>query len=75
MFIRLHGSGMVTVFPEGTFSFFGFIQPMAPTFPVPLKLEQKLLLVATVGDVPDAAWNMVSICSGHKNQLLVALFP
>ncbi len=56
-------------------SLFGFIEPMAPTFSVPLKLEQKLLLVATVGDVPDAAWDMVSICSGHKIQLLFVLFP
>jgi len=56
-------------------SFFGFIEPMAPTLPVSLKLEQELLLVATVGDVPDAARDMVSVCSGHKIKLLFVLFP
>ncbi len=57
-----------------TVSLFGFIKPMTPTFPVPLKLEQELLFLATVGDVPDAARDMVSICSGHKIQLLYVLF-
>jgi hypothetical protein len=55
-------------------TFFGLIEPMTPTFSVFFKLEQKLLLVAPVGDVPYAARDVVSICSRHKEICFFLLF-
>ena len=47
-------------------SFFRFIEPVTPSFPVFLKPEQELLLMAPVGDVPDASRYVVSVRSRHK---------
>ena len=40
-------------------------QPMSPSFAVPRKLEQKLLLMTPVCDVPNLSWDVMTISSRH----------
>jgi hypothetical protein len=40
-------------------------QPVSPTGAVIFVSEQKLAVVAAVGQVPDAAWYVCSFCSWH----------
>ena len=46
--------------------FFCLKEPVTPSFPVFFKTEQELLLMAPVGDVPDASRYVVSVRSRHK---------
>ncbi len=109
---RLNGSGMVSVFPESTFSFLppvkfpycpscnelnryrddiffsivhqqvdmlcdcvvqnaepktflGFKQPIPPLLFILVKFQKEFSLMASMGDVPDIPWNVVSIRTGH----------
>jgi hypothetical protein len=46
-------------------------QPFDPTAPVPGKLQQKLLLVAPMGNVPDLVGNVISI--GPRQLIILCL--
>ena len=48
-----------------TKSFLLFIQPMKITISVFREFQEKLLLMASMGNMPDTTWYMMSICTGH----------
>jgi hypothetical protein len=41
-------------------------QPMKPALTIPRKLEKELLIMSTMGDVPDLSRNMMTIGSRHQ---------
>jgi len=40
-------------------------QPLKPALPIPCKLKKELLLMATMGNVPNLSRNMVTVGSRH----------
>jgi hypothetical protein len=45
-------------------------QPVLPALAIPFKLKQELPIMASMGDVPDGAWNVEAISSWHgKGQM------
>ena len=58
-----------------TIAFLGFKEPSHPCLPVSGKLEQKLLLMAAVGDRPNGAGEIVPVGSsiGSTKQFLKGL--
>ena len=53
---------------------FCLVKPITPTPFVFVKFQQQFLFMATVGDVPDAAWNIMSICSRPRTDFLKRTF-
>ena len=44
----------------------GLIKPVSNSLAIVSKLQQEFLFMATVGNVPDVAWDEMSISSGHE---------
>ncbi len=40
--------------------------PVTPTLFVLVKFKKKFLLITSMCNAPDVAWNIVSVCSWHK---------
>jgi hypothetical protein len=57
-----------------TKALFRLEQPLKPALPIPRKFEKELLLMASVGDVPDLPRNMMTIGACHRIFLNVAVF-
>jgi hypothetical protein len=47
-------------------SFLGLIKPVMPASSVFVKIEEELLSLASMGDVPDASGDIMSVSSRHN---------
>ena len=56
-----------------TIAFLRFKQPSQPSPPVSGKSEKKLLLVATMCDVPNISRHVMTICSWHNATRILIL--